>query len=64
MPFQQSVPRAPADWYGKQHTALHRAATNTHWGPEPAKFISLGLFSPPFTRRKETWNTFPHCIFH
>lgn len=64
MPFQQTVPRAPAHWYGKQHTALHRAATNTQQGPEPAKFTSQGHFFPPFTSRKEAWNTFPHYIFH
>lgn len=49
-----------AHWYGKQHTA----ATNTLQGPEPAKFTSSGHFFPPSTSRTETWNTFPHYIFH
>lgn len=51
-PFQQSVPRAPALWYGKQHTALHRAATNTQHGPEPAKFINLGHFFSSFPQQE------------
>lgn len=47
--------------------AAHSPAQSCHQHPlgtRASKVHEFGAFFPPFTSRKETWNTFLHYIFH
>lgn len=61
----------PAACTKSSHTlvwkAAHSPAQSCHQHPlgtRASKVHEFGVFFPPFTSRKETWNIFPYYIFH